>query len=135
MSKKSGEEWTQKEAKEWFEKKIAEVNELKVIMRTRMNDMSETEAKRSLTLVHWSYAFASLVWSHLEDIYGILDEIVEVLYETEEKTSKITKQLGKLNKIVKKPVFSHIEKFLKDFEKATKNQEKSSQRIRGSYRV
>ena len=110
-----------KQTKEWFKSKINLTKE----MHIRMDALSQSAPPHGSVPTYKAYlSFASSIYGHLSDIYELLDTMTSELYTRQRETSKLGEQLKRLNKIVKRPVFNHIDHFLKEYEQTKKKRDK-----------
>lgn len=102
------------EGKQWFKDKIEDVKEKRIIMDVKREELSE----RVLTKARWSAVFATDVYSHLTDIYELLDLVVAELLKREKEASKFSKELKTLRGKIKshEPTISKIREAIEQTE-------------------
>lgn len=94
MSKPSEEDI--KKLKEYLEERIEKLKELRIRADTRYKTIPDSD-KDSFMNSKWSWGIAVFIFYELEEIWGLLQAIVDNVIETETKTDTLKQKLERLN--------------------------------------
>jgi len=89
------------ETKTEFAEKLADIQKMKHRMEFEINQLNEKgELRKSFAYTSWVAANAYNIYNELESVYELLGNVIDSLYESNLKMSKISSEWQKNKKII-----------------------------------